>query len=258
MGTVRYAVSDAIGVITIDRQEALNALNRQVLNELDAVLSRVDFDAVRVLIVTGAGEKAFVAGADIAQMKEMSKAQAARFGERGNEVFRRIELLPIPVIAAVNGFALGGGCELAMCCDFCVCSDNAVFGQPETGIGIIPGFGGTQRLARLVGSSRAKELIYAATTITAAEAERMGLVNHVFPQAELMTEVLKLARRIAANAPIAVRNAKRAINEGYDSPLDYAIQVEGQAFGDCFETHDQREGMTAFLERRKDKQFINR
>ncbi len=258
MGTVRYAVSDAIGVITIDRQEALNALNRQVLNELDAVLSRVDFDAVRVLIVTGAGEKAFVAGADIAQMKEMSKAQAARFGERGNEVFRRIELLPIPVIAAVNGFALGGGCELAMCCDFCVCSDNAVFGQPETGLGIIPGFGGTQRLARLVGSSRAKELIYAATTITAAEAERMGLVNHVFPQAELMTEVLKLARRIAANAPIAVRNAKRAINEGYDSPLDYAIQVEGQAFGDCFETHDQREGMTAFLERRKDKQFINR
>ncbi len=258
MGTVRYAVSDAIGVITIDRQEALNALNRQVLNELDAVLSRVDFDAVRVLIVTGAGEKAFVAGADIAQMKEMSKAQAARFGERGNEVFRRIELLPIPVIAAVNGFALGGGCELAMCCDFCVCSDNAVFGQPETGIGIIPGFGGTQRLARLVGSSRAKELIYAATTITAAEAERMGLVNHVFPQAELMTEALKLARRIAANAPIAVRNAKRAINEGYDSPLDYAIQVEGQAFGDCFETHDQREGMTAFLERRKDKQFINR
>lgn len=258
MGTVRYAVSDAIGVITIDRQEALNALNRQVLNELDAVLSRVDFDAVRVLIVTGAGEKAFVAGADIAQMKEMSKAQAARFGERGNEVFRRIELLPIPVIAAVNGFALGGGCELAMCCDFCVCSDNAVFGQPETGLGIIPGFGGTQRLARLVGSSRAKELIYAATTITAAEAERMGLVNHVFPQAELMTEALKLARRIAANAPIAVRNAKRAINEGYDSPLDYAIQVEGQAFGDCFETHDQREGMTAFLERRKDKQFINR
>lgn len=258
MGTVRYAVSDAIGVITIDRQEALNALNRQVLNELDAALSRVDFDAVRVLIVTGAGEKAFVAGADIAQMKEMSKAQAARFGERGNEVFRRIELLPIPVIAAVNGFALGGGCELAMCCDFCVCSDNAVFGQPETGIGIIPGFGGTQRLARLVGSSRAKELIYAATTITAAEAERMGLVNHVFPQAELMTEALKLARRIAANAPIAVRNAKRAINEGYDSPLDYAIQVEGQAFGDCFETHDQREGMTAFLERRKDKQFINR
>ena len=185
-----------------------------MLVELDATFAEVDTGAIRCLVLTGAGEKSFVAGADIGEMRSLDKAAGEAFGKAGNDVFRKIETFAIPVIAAVNGFALGGGCELAMSCDIRICSDNAVFGQPEVGLGITPGFGGTQRLARLVGAGRAKEMIFAAANIKADEACRIGLVNAVYPQAELLPAALKLAGRIARNAPIAVRASKQAINDG--------------------------------------------
>ncbi|MDD3400202.1 MAG: enoyl-CoA hydratase-related protein [Eubacteriales bacterium] len=257
MDFVLYQTQDNIGVITINRPSALNALNMQLLNELNAALDLVDTANVRALIITGAGEKAFVAGADIAQMRDMSRKQAEEFSALGNDLFSRIAKFPIPVIAAVNGYALGGGCELALSADICICSQNAMFGQPETSLGIIPGFGGTQRLERKIGAGRAKEMIYSCISIDAQTAERYGLVNHVYPCAELMDEAMKLAAKISKNAPIAVRNAKKAINEGHDMPMDEAIRVEQDAFAACFETHDQAEGMQAFLERRKEKNFTN-
>ena len=257
MGFVNYEVKGAVGIITINRPEALNALNSAVLDDLQAVIDGVDLNAVRCLILTGAGEKSFVAGADIGEMSSLTKAEGEAFGKKGNDVFRKIETLPIPVIAAVNGFALGGGCEIAMSCDFRICSDNAVFGQPEVGLGITPGFGGTQRLARLVGPGMAKQMIYTARNIKADEAFRIGLVNQVVPQEELMATVEKIAGGIAMNAPIAVRNCKKAINEGLEKGMDEAIVIEEKLFGDCFETHDQVEGMSAFLEKRKEKNFTN-
>ena len=253
MEFIKYEVEGAVGVITIDRPKALNALNSAVLAELDATLDAVDLAAVRCLILTGSGEKSFVAGADIGEMSTLTKAEGEAFGKKGNDVFRKLETLPIPVIAAVNGFALGGGCEISMSCDIRICSDNAVFGQPEVGLGITPGFGGTQRLARLVGPGMAKQMIYTARNIKADEALRIGLVNAVYPLAELMPAAKKMAAGIAKNAPIAVRNCKKAINEGLEAGMDEAVVIEEKLFGDCFETEDQKYGMAFFLDKNKDK-----
>ena len=239
MAFVKTEVQGAVEIITIDRPKALNALNPEVLADLKAAFEAVDQETVRCIVLTGEGDKSFVAGADI--------------GSMSNDVFLMIESFPIPVIAAVNGFALGGGNELAMSCDIRICSDNAVFGQPEVGLGITPGFGGTQRLARLVGMGMAKQLVYSALNIKADEALRIGLVNAVYPQAELMENVLKLAGKIAKNAPIAVRNCKKAINGGISLPIEKAVEVEEKLFGSCFETHDQKEGMACFLSREKPK-----
>ena len=258
MDFVLFEQKGAVGVITINREKALNALNSQVLDELNAVLDAVKLDEVRCLILTGAGEKSFVAGADIGEMSTLTKAEGEAFGKKGNDVFRKLETFPIPVIAAVNGFALGGGCEISMSCDIRICSENAVFGQPEVGLGITPGFGGTQRLARLVGAGMAKQMIYSARNIKADEAYRIGLVNAVYPIEELMPAAEKMAAGIAKNAPIAVRNCKKAINEGLQVDMDQAIVIEEKLFGDCFESYDQKEGMTAFLEKRKVEAFLNK
>ena len=248
MEFVLYEQKGAVGIITINREKALNALNSTVLEEIDAVLDGVDLEAVRCLILTGAGQKSFVAGADIGEMSTLTKAEGEAFGKKGNDVFRKLETFPIPVIAAVNGFALGGGCEISMSCDIRICSDNAVFGQPEVGLGITPGFGGTQRLARIVGPGMAKQMIYSARNIKADEALRIGLVNAVYPQEELMAAAEKLAGAIAKNAPIAVRNCKKAINDGLEVDMDQAIVMEEKLFGDCFETEDQKYGMAFFLD----------
>lgn len=244
--------------LTLNRPEALNALNAQVLDDLDAALDAVDMDSVRCLIFTGAGQKAFAAGADIAAMATMTEDEAADFSRRGNEVFRRIETFPLPTVAAVNGYALGGGCELAMACDIRLCSENAVFGQPEVTLGITPGFGGTQRLMRLVGMGKAKELIFSARTVKAAEALEIGLVNAVYPAEELLPAAKKLGERIVRNAPIAVRACKAAMNEGIDLPMDEAVAAEVREFSGCFETEDQKRGMTAFLNKQKNIEFENR
>jgi len=258
MEYIVYEQKGQYAVITISREKALNALNSQVLAELDQTLDAVNLDEVRCLILTGAGAKSFVAGADIGEMSNLTKAEGEAFGKKGNDVFRKLETLPIPVIAAVNGFALGGGCEIAMSCDIRICSDNAVFGQPEVGLGITPGFGGTQRLARLVGPGMAKQMIFTARNIKADEAYRIGLVNAVYPQEELLPAAEKMAAGIAKNAPIAVRNCKKAINEGLDLDMDKAVELEEKLFGDCFESYDQREGMAAFLEKRKVEAFLNK
>ena len=258
MEFIQYEQNGAVGKITIAREKALNALNSQVLDELNETLDQVDMNAVRCLILTGAGEKSFVAGADIAEMSTLTKEEGEAFGKKGNDVFRKLETFPIPVIAAVNGFALGGGCEISMSCDIRICSENAVFGQPEVGLGITPGFGGTQRLARLVGAGMAKQMIYSARNIKAEEAYRIGLVNAVYPIEELMAAAEKLAATIAKNAPIAVRNCKKAINDGLQVDMDEAIVIEEKLFGGCFESYDQKEGMTAFLEKRKVEAFLNK
>ena len=246
-------------VATINRPKALNALNSQVLEDLNELVDVVAADEeIRALVLTGAGEKAFVAGADIGEMSSLTKAEGEAFGKKGNDVFRKLETMPIPVIAAINGFALGGGCELSMSCDIRICADTAVFGQPEVGLGITPGFGGTQRLARLVSPGMAKQLIFAARNIKADEALRIGLVNAVYPAAELMAAAEKLASTIAANAPIAVRACKKAINEGLDVTMDEALVIEEKLFGSCFKTADQIEGMSAFLEKRKHEPYQNK
>ena len=246
-------------VATINRPKALNALNSQVLEDLDELIGLVNADEeIRALVLTGAGEKAFVAGADIGEMSTLTKAEGEAFGKKGNDVFRKLETMPIPTIAAINGFALGGGCELSMSCDIRICADTAVFGQPEVGLGITPGFGGTQRLARLVSPGMAKQLIYTARNIKADEALRIGLVNAVYPAEELMAAAEKMAATIAANAPIAVRACKKAINEGLDVDMDAALVIEEKLFGSCFETADQAEGMGAFLEKRKHEPYQNK
>ncbi len=260
---IKYEQDGFVGVITIDRPKALNALNSQVLEELEETFKAIDLDAVRAVVITGAGEKSFVAGADIGEMSSLSKAEGEAFGKKGNDIFRFIETFPIPVIAAVNGFALGGGCEISMSCDIRICSENAIFGQPEVGLGITPGFGGTQRLARIIGVGMAKQLIYTARNIKAEEALRIGLVNAVYPQEELLDQAKKLASIIAANAPIAVRNCKKAINDGLDADMDSAIVIEEKLFGDCFETEDQKAAMANFLEKDKEKKlkvvpFVNK
>jgi enoyl-CoA hydratase len=258
MELIQYELNERVGVITVNRPKALNALNAQVIKELDETLDAIDLSVVRALIITGAGEKSFVAGADIAEMSTLTKAQGEAFGKSGNDVFRKLETFPIPVIAAINGFALGGGCELSMSCDIRLCSENAVFGQPEVGLGIPPGFGGTQRLARIVGIGKAKELIYTASNIKADEAYKIGLVNAVYPAEDLMPAAKKMALKITRNAPIAVRACKKAINEGLQVDMDKAIIIEEKLFGDCFATEDQMEGMKAFVEKRKVDGFKNK
>lgn len=253
MEFINYEVEGAVAVLTINRPKALNALNSAVLDEINEAIDAIDLDIVRALILTGAGEKSFVAGADIGEMSTLTKAEGEAFGKKGNDVFRKIETLPIPVICAINGFALGGGCEISMACDIRICSENAVFGQPEVGLGITPGFGGTQRLARTVGIGMAKQLIFTGRNIKAPEALRIGLVNAVYPAEELMPAAKKMASIIAGNAPIAVRNCKKAINDGLQVGIDEAIVIEEKLFGDCFETEDQKYGMAFFLDRNKDK-----
>jgi len=256
MSFVNCEVKDKIAVITINRPEALNALNSQVLDDLGAAFDSIDVNVVRAVVLTGAGDKSFVAGADIGEMSTLTKAEGEAFGKKGNDVFRKIEEFPLPVIAAVNGFALGGGCEISMSCDIRICSENAMFGQPEVGLGITPGFGGTQRLARLIGAGMAKQLIYTARNIKADEAYRIGLVNAVYPQEELLAAAEKMASQIAANAPIAVRACKKAINDGLQTDIDAALVIEEKLFGSCFETEDQKEGMANFLRKKDDPKKV--
>jgi enoyl-CoA hydratase len=243
---LKISISGPVCTLTISAPKSLNALNSNILKEMDDFLSNIDKD-IRVLIITGDGEKSFVAGADISEMQSLNAEEGERFGAFGAKVFRTIETLPIPVIAAVNGFALGGGCELALACDIRIASNRAKFGQPEVGLGIIPGFSGTYRLAKIAGMGVAKELIYTGHAIKADEALRIGLVNAVYEPEKLMDKANELALRIVKNAPIAIRYAKMCINEEYDLPADEAIAFESRMFGKCFATKDQKAGMTAFL-----------
>lgn len=249
---INYTVENGIATIAINRPKALNALNLATLTELKDVVEKIAVDkAVQVVIITGAGEKSFVAGADIVEMSTKNAVEGRVWGQVGQNIFTEIENLPQVVIAAVNGFALGGGCELACACDIRYASENAKFGQPEVGLGITPGFGGTQRLTRVVGRGHAKELIYTANIIDAQEALRIGLVNKVVPQAELMDAVMKLAKTITKKAPVAVQLAKAAINRGINCDVVTGISYEAEVFGLCFATADQKEGMKAFIEKRK-------
>lgn len=241
-----------IHVLTVNRPKALNALNSKTLEEIHRATGHLGADpGARVLLVTGAGEKAFVAGADISEMRDMGGVEGKLFSERGLRAFRSLELLPFPTIAVVNGYCLGGGCELAMSCDWILAAEKAVFGQPEVNLGVTPGFGGTQRLTRLVGRARALELIVTGRNVKADEARELGLANHVFPGEKLMDEALAMARTVAAKGPVAVRLAKEAVQRGQDVDLDTATVLESEIFGLCFSTADQKEGMAAFLEKRK-------
>ena len=258
MSFVAFEQRGPIGVLTMNRPEALNALNEQVLRDLDAALDAVEAnDEVLVVILTGAG-RSFVAGADIGQMKDLTPVQAKKFGSYGNQVFLKLENFPKPVIAAVNGFALGGGCELSMACDIRLASEKAKFGQPEVGLGITPGFGGTQRLPRIVGVSKAMELILTAKTIKADEAKAIGLVSEVYPAEELMDKAMELANAICANAQIAVCESKRCIRMGMQTDIHTGSAFEAEAFGVTCGTEDKNEGMGAFLEKRAEKHFQNR
>lgn len=251
MEFVRLEQEGAVAVLTIDRPKALNALNQQVLKELEAAIAQVAREpAVRALILTGGGEKAFVAGADIAEMQAYTPAQALMFAQLGHRVLAALEALHVPTIAAVNGFALGGGCELALACDLIYASEKAKLGLPEVTLAVIPGFGGTQRLTRLVGKARAKELIFTGDFVDAAKAKELGLVLEVLPPAELLAHCRKVAATIAKRGPVAVSQAKRVVEHGADLPLKDACELERQAFALLFGTSDQREGMKAFVEKR--------
>jgi enoyl-CoA hydratase len=247
--TIRVETDGALTTLTIDRPKALNALSSQVIRELTEAVSAIPA-TTRAVIFTGAGEKAFVAGADIAEMRGKSVADAQAFSELGHNLGKKIEALGAVTIAAVNGFALGGGCELAMCCDLIYAAENAKFGQPEVNLGIIPGFGGTQRLTHLVGPQRARELIFTADIIDAQTAKSYGLVCDVLPKEQLMEHVKKVALKIASKGPLAVAAAKRLVKEGLGIPLDAANQLEAVAFGKLFASNDTLEGMTAFVEKR--------
>ena len=250
MPTIRYEKQDNIGIITINRPEALNALNTAVFNELEPLVGEIEQDAtLAALIITGEG-RSFVAGADIGEQCPMDLEAGRKWARRGSSVFRRIEKLEIPTIAAVNGFALGGGCELALTCDIILASEKAKFGQPEVGLGITPGFSGTQRLPRRVGIGKAKELIFSGKMIKADEAKTIGLVNEVYAPEALMDAALEMARSFTKNAPIAVKYAKACIDRGMQMDLDDGIALENEMFAMCYATADQKEGMTAFLEKR--------
>jgi enoyl-CoA hydratase len=249
--TLLFEIKEDIGIVSINRPEARNSLNLDVLDELAEVFGSIaGSEEVKAVIVTGVGN-AFVAGADISQMRDMTAAEGRKMTLRGQEVMGLIEEIDKPVIAAVNGHALGGGCELAMACDVRLASDQAKFGQPEVNLGIIPGFGGTQRLPRLVGKGMAKYLILSAAIIDAQEALRIGLVEKVYPPEALLDEAEKLAKTIVSKAPIALRLAKRAINKGTDAELGTGVAFEAEAFAGAFSTEDRVEGMSAFLEKRK-------
>ena len=255
MGFVKVEQQGHVGIMTIDRQEALNALNSQVLSDLDAAIDEVAAnDDIYVVILTGAG-RSFVAGADIGEMKNFSAYDGKQFGVHGGSVFLKLENMAKPVIAAINGFALGGGCELSMACDIRLASEKAKFGQPEVGLGITPGFGGTQRLPRIVGISKAMELILTAKVIKAEEAKAIGLVSEVYPAEELMPKALELANAICANAQIAVKESKRCIRMGMQTDINTGSAFEAEAFGVTCATEDKNEGMGAFLEKRAEKHF---
>ena len=255
MSYVKLEKEGAVGIVTIDRPDALNALNSAVFSDLDAVLDEIEADrGISVVIFTGAG-RSFIAGADITEMLPMTPVEGKQWGDRGNTTMLRIENLPQPTIAAVNGFAFGGGNELAMSCDMRLASTKAKFGQPEVGLGFTPGFGGTQRLSRLVGTARAMELILTGKTIDAAKAREIGLVNEVVEPEELLPTAVQWAQTIAAQAQVAVRQSKQCIRRGAQADITTAVTYESQAFGMCFGTLDQKEGMTAFVEKRKEKHF---
>lgn len=241
-----------IGILTINRPKAMNALNLKTVQEIGQAIDEVkDDDEIKVLIVTGSGDKAFVAGADILGFQGLSPAEARFYCDQGEQTFRKLDVLEKPVIAAVNGFALGGGCELAMACDIRLAAENAVFGLPEVSLGVIPGYGGTQRLPRLIGEGRAKELTFTASVVDASEAYRIGLVNHVYPAQELREQAKKMARKIMNNAPLSVTYAKLAIGQGLQGDLDSGLRIESNFFGLCVATEDQKEGTQAFVEKRK-------
>ena len=249
---ILFTVTDGVATITFNRPKSLNALNGELLDEFATALDGIEADEeIRVLILTGAGEKSFVAGADITQLATFNALQAKLFASKGRMIIGRLQELSIPVIAAVNGFALGGGSEIALACDFIYASENAMFGLPEIKLGIIPGFGGTQRLPRLIGSNMAKEMIYTGRMIPAAEAQRIGLVNRVLPPAELLDAVMKTASEITGMGRVSLRAAKQAINAGLNVDLATGGKIETDAFGLCMASEDAREGTTAFLEKRK-------
>jgi len=240
-----------IYLLTVNRPKALNALNAATLDEIAAAIGKIaGDDRARVLLVTGAGEKAFVAGADIAEMQNATLEQAREFSEKGARVMHSLEALPVPAIALVNGYALGGGCELALACDWILAADHAQFGQPEVNLGIPPGFGGTQRLPRRVGPARALELLTTARQVKAQEAAAIGLANHVYPASELRARGLEMARVISAKGPIAVRLAKRAVQNGLNLDLFSACALETDLFAEAFASEDRKEGMRAFLDKR--------
>lgn len=257
MNNIILEKENHIAIVTINRPKALNALNSETLIELNQTIDEIAEDEdIYAVLITGSGEKAFVAGADIAEMKNMNVIEGRKFSMLGNNIFRKLETMEKPVIAVLNGFTLGGGCELSMACDLRIASTKAKFGQPEVGLGITPGFGGTQRLARLVGMAMAKELIYTAKIIDSNEAYRIGLVNKIVEPEKLMEEAKNLANAIASNAPIAVKLCKSAINRGMQMDIDTAAMYEAEVFGECFSTEDQKEGMNAFIEKRS-KKFVN-
>ena len=244
-------VADGIAVLAISRPAALNALNSETLDELNTALTEIEGrDDIKVVILTGSGAKAFVAGADISEMVNATPAEGRKMGMLAKEAFLKLETMPQVTIAAVNGFALGGGCEISMACDIRIASENAIFGQPECGLGIIPGFGGTQRLARLVGMGRAKEMIFTCDNVDANEAYRIGLVNKVVAKEELMPTAKAMAAKIISKGSYAVSVAKAAINNGYDMDIKNAVEMEANLFGVVNDTHDKKEGMGAFLEKR--------
>ncbi|MEG2708957.1 MAG: enoyl-CoA hydratase-related protein [Vagococcus sp.] len=248
---VLLSIEEGIATLTINRPKNLNALNQQTLEEIEAAVYEIKGNKeVKVLVVTGAGEKAFVAGADIKEMASKNALEAREFSIIGNRAFKAVDDLEIPVIAAINGYALGGGLELAMACDIRFASTKAVAGLPEVNLGVIPGFGGTQRLSRIVGVSKALELLYAAVNVKAEEGQRIGLFNQVFEPEALMEETMKYAKKITTKGPIAINFAKQAVKVGYEMPLDKALGLESELFGLVFSTEDQTEGMTAFVEKR--------
>lgn len=258
MAFVEVTKKDHIAVVTMNRPEALNALNKAVFTDLEVALDDVERDdEVYVVIITGAG-RAFIAGADIGEMAPMNVAEGLAFSELGNRILMRVDMMEKPTIAAVNGFALGGGCEMALACDIRIASEKAKFGQPEVGLGITPGFGGTQRLPRIVGASRAMELILTARNINAARAQEIGLVSEVYPPEELMDKALELANAIAANAQVAVRQSKAAIRKGLQTDMNTGVAYESEAFALCFATEDQKDAMAAFLNKEKLPGFKNR
>lgn len=242
---------EEILTLTINKEKSLNALNSELLDELDICLTEIDHsDDIEVVIITGAG-RAFIAGADISEMASLIPSEASAFAKKGMDIFLKLEKLKTPVIAAINGFALGGGCELALACDIRVASTKALIGQPEVGLGITPGFGGTQRLARTIGLSKAKELIFTAGAIDAEEALRVGLVSYVVEPEELMPKAYEIARKITKNSKLAIRYSKESINTGMQADIDTGMNIEKAHFGLCFATEDQKEGMNAFLNKRK-------
>lgn len=248
--TVKLEKKDKIAILTISRPEALNALNAQVIGDLEEAVAMIEKDSdAAALIITGEG-RSFVAGADIGEQAVLELEGGRDWGRRGSALMRRIELLQIPTIAAVNGFALGGGCELALACDIIIAGKKAKFGQPEVGLGITPGFSGTQRLPRRVGIGKAKELIFTGAMINADEALNIGLANKVTEQEDLMAEAEAMAQAITKNAPLAVKYSKAAIARGMEVDIDAGIAIENELFAMCFASRDQKEGMQAFLEKR--------